>query len=186
MWRSHPINSDTLEKPFVFISLSLNLGTIMVSCNTRWILSIWYAWCTSQNTDKVIPSSETNSDYCVLYSVLHWMVYYKLYWSQETEIIRTLNTSTWTYHQDNIYQILNMVLDFISIQNHYVYQHYLIYCLFTGNNLLTTWQGSLWHVPSSIHGHKFHIVHSVQCKWFTNPYSINKCTIPLIMYFSPN
>lgn len=103
----------------LLLLLSLNLGTIMVSCNTRWIMNTWYSWCTSQNTDKVIPSSETNSDYCIRYSVLHWMVYYKLYWSQQTEINWTLNTSTWTYHQDNIYQILNMVLDFISIQNHW-------------------------------------------------------------------
>jgi len=115
MWRTHPIISDTIWNFFkinylfiILFLLSVILGTIMVSCNTRWILNIWYAWCTSQNTDKVIPSSETNSDYCVLYSKLHWVVYYKLYWSQQTEINRTLNTSTWTYHQDNIYQILNI------------------------------------------------------------------------------
>lgn len=117
MWRTHPIISDTLQN--VFFLLSLSLGTIMVSCNTRWIPHIWYSWRTSQNTDKLIPSSETNSEYCVHYSVQHWMVYYKLYWSQQTEINQTLNTSTWTYHQDNIYQILNMVLDIISIQNHW-------------------------------------------------------------------
>jgi hypothetical protein len=57
------------------------------------------------------------------------MVYYKLYWSQQTGINRTLNTSTWTYHRDNIYQILNMVLDFISIKTTDVYQCYILYSL---------------------------------------------------------